>query len=340
MEQYINLIQDKFLRRSLIKLGYQIINSGYITNIPLENILYELETELFNLTKKSDTNKILTSAELLSNIYVELQQKALKTSLPGLSSGFYDLDSLTQGFQKSDLIIIAGRPSMGKTAFCLNLAINILKKTKLPILFFSLEMSKEQLIYRLLAMETKINSTRLRSGNIKKSEWGILNNVIKHFSRLPFFIDDTPNIGIQDIKAKIKKIRLEQQKIGLIVIDYLQLMETQSKTNNRVQELSQITRGLKNIAREFNVPIIVLSQLSRNVESRVNKRPILSDLRESGSIEQDADLVLMLYRDDYYNSETDEPNITELILSKHRNGPIGLIKLLFESEFTFFKNLD
>jgi replicative DNA helicase len=340
LEQYITLIQDKFLRRSLIKLGYQIINSGYITNIPLENILYELETELFNLTKKTDTNKILTSAELLANIYVELQQKSLKTSLPGLSSGFYDLDSLTQGFQKSDLIIIAGRPSMGKTALCLNIATNNLKKTKLPLLFFSLEMSKEQLIYRLLASETRINSTRLRSGNIKKAEWEILNTVIKKFSRLPFFIDDTPNIGIQDIKAKLKKIRLEQQKLGLVVIDYLQLMETQSKTNNRVQELSQITRGLKNLAREFNVPIIVLSQLSRNVESRVNKRPILSDLRESGSIEQDADLVLMLYRDDYYNPETEEPNITELILTKHRNGPIGLVKLLFESEFTFFKNLN
>ena len=229
---------------------------------------------------------------------------------------------------------------MGKTALCLNIATNNLKKTKLPLLFFSLEMSKEQLIYRLLASETRINSTRLRSGNIKKAEWEILNTVIKKFSRLPFFIDDTPNIGIQDIKAKLKKIRLEQQKLGLVVIDYLQLMETQSKTNNRVQELSQITRGLKNLAREFNVPIIVLSQLSRNVESRVNKRPILSDLRESGSIEQDADLVLMLYRDDYYNPETEEPNITELILTKHRNGPIGLVKLLFESEFTFFKNLN
>ena len=340
LEQYISLVQDKFLRRSLIKLGYQIINSGYITNISLENIIYELESELDNLTKKTDTNKILTSAELLTNVYIELQQKSLKTSLPGLSSTFHDLDALTQGFQKSDLIIIAGRPSMGKTAFCLNIATNILKKTKLPILFFSLEMSKEQLIYRLLASETKINSTRLRSGNIKKSEWEILNNVIKRFSKLPFFIDDTPNILIKDIKAKIKKIRLEQQKLGLIIIDYLQLMENPTKTNNRVQELSQITRGLKNLAREFNVPIIVLSQLSRNVESRVNKRPILSDLRESGSIEQDADLVLMLYRDDYYNPDTDEPNITELILAKHRNGPIGLVKLLFESEFTFFKNLN
>ena len=169
-------------------MGYQIINSGYITNIPLENILYELETELFNLTKKTDTNKILTSAELLANIYVELQQKSLKTSLPGLSSGFYDLDSLTQGFQKSDLIIIAGRPSMGKTALCLNIATNNLKKTKLPLLFFSLEMSKEQLIYRLLANETRINNTRLRTGNIKKADWVNLNNVIKSFHDYLFLL--------------------------------------------------------------------------------------------------------------------------------------------------------
>ena len=339
LEEYLSLVQDKFLRRILIKLGYQIINSSYITNISLEKILLDLETELVTITQKTETNQVLTSAELLSNIFEELKEKSNKVSLPGISSGFYDLDALTQGFQKSDLIIIAGRPSMGKTAFCLNTAINILKKNKLPILFFSLEMSKEQLMYRLLASETNINSTRLRAGNIKQQEWEILNTAVKRFSRLPLFIDDTPNISILDIRKKIKKIRFEQQKLGLIIIDYLQLMENSNKNENRVQELSQMTRGLKNIAREFNVPIIVLSQLSRNVETRVNKRPILSDLRESGSIEQDADLVLMLYRDDYYNPETTEPNITELIIAKHRNGPIGTARILFESEYTKFKNL-
>jgi len=201
-------------------------------------------------------------------------------------------------------------------------------------------MSKEQLMYRLLASETNINSTRLRAGNIKQSEWDILNSTVKKFSRLPLFIDDTPNISIIEMRKKIKKIRFEQQKLGLIIIDYLQLMENSNKNENRVQELSQITRGLKNIAREFNVPVIVLSQLSRNVENRINKRPILSDLRESGSIEQDADLVLMLYRDEYYNVETTEPNITELIISKHRNGPIGTAKIFFEGEYTKFKNLN
>lgn len=340
LEEYLALVQDKFLRRTLIKLGYQIINSSYVTNISLEKIIDNLENELVTITKKTDTNQILSSAELLSNVFEELKNKSTEASLPGISSGFYDLDSLTQGFQKSDLIITAGRPSMGKTAFCLNLATNILKKTNLPILFFSLEMSKEQLIYRVLASETNINSTRLRAGNIKQTEWEILNSVVKRFSRLPLFIDDTPNISLIDIKKKIKKIRFEQQKLGLIIIDYLQLMENNNQNDNRVQELSQITRGLKNLAREFNVPIIVLSQLSRNVESRVNKRPILSDLRESGSIEQDADLVLMLYRDEYYNIETDDQNITEIIISKHRNGPIGITKLFFECEYTKFKNVN
>jgi len=342
MDAYVSLVQDKYLRRVLIKLGYQIVNSSYITNISLENIINDLESEVFNLTKQKKNNRILSSAELLTNVFNDLKNKAKNQNFSGLNSGFYDLDSLTQGFQKSDLIIIAGRPSMGKTAFCLNVGINVLKETKLPIIFFSLEMSKEQLIYRLLAMETNINNMRLRSANIKQFEWAILHSVIKHFSQLPLFIDDTTNITIVEIKTKIKNILVEYKKIGLVIIDYLQLMENNSnsfKNSNRVQELSQITRFLKNLAREFNIPILVLSQLSRNVENRVSKRPILSDLRESGSIEQDADLVLMLYRDEYYNKETIEPNVTELIIVKHRNGPIGVSKLKFDAEYTRFKNI-
>tara|TARA_B110000977_G_scaffold196164_1_gene275992 strand:- start:3625 stop:4965 length:1341 start_codon:yes stop_codon:yes gene_type:complete len=340
LDEYIGLIQDKFIRRVLIKLGYQIINSAYVTNISLENILIDLEIELFNLTKTNPKNTILTSAELLTKVILELKERSNETNLPGYSSGFHDLDALTQGFQKSDLIIIAGRPSMGKTAFCLNTATNIVKKYKSPILFFSLEMSKEQLIYRLLANETNINNTRLKVGNIKNSEWKILNKTIKKLATLPFFIDDLPNLLITNIRSKIKKIIFEHNKIGLVIIDYLQLMESGSlKNENRVQELSQITRALKNIAREFEIPIIVLSQLSRSVESRINKRPILSDLRESGSIEQDSDLVIMLYRDDYYNNNTEEPDIAELIIAKHRNGPIGSIKLNFSPKLTKFTNV-
>ena len=263
----------------------------------------------------------------------------MNPSLIGISSGFYDLDSMTQGFQKSDLIIIAGRPSMGKTAFSLNIAVNIVKKQKLPVLFFSLEMSKQQLIYRLLSNETKISNIRLRSGNIRKKDWLELSNTIKTFSCLPLFIDDSATLSITEIRLKIKKLFFEETKIGLIVIDYLQLMQNSNfSSNNRVQELSQITRSLKNIAREFNVPIIALSQLSRNVETRLNKRPILSDLRESGSIEQDADLVLMLYRDNYYNPNISQTNLTELILAKHRNGPVGTIKLKFDPTCTRFSS--
>ena len=346
LEQYVNLIHDKFLRRSLIKLGYEIINSAYITNIPLETILNDLEVQVFNLTNEIKSQKISSSAELLSNIFLELKQKSFNPTLSGISSGFYDLDSFTQGFQKSDLIVIAGRPSMGKTALALNIGLNILKNLQLPVLFFSLEMSKEQLTYRLLMHETNINSNRLKTGNLYKDDWFKLNKIIQNLSSLPFFIDDTPNPSIQEIKSKIKKVLFEQTQVGLIVIDYLQLMQnSQFSTTNRTQELSQITRSLKNLAREFQVPIIALSQLSRNVESRPNKRPILSDLRESGSIEQDADLVLMLYRESYYHSSTpttinDQNSLVELIIAKQRNGPIGTVELEFDSKRTKFLNIN
>jgi len=342
LEEYIQLIQDKFLRRSLINLGYEAINSAYITNIPLENILNDFEKKSFKLTNELVEEKKLTTAELFSSVFFELKEKALKPELPGLASGFYDLDSLTQGFQKSDLIILAGRPSMGKTAFVLNISENILKKYNVPILYFSLEMSKEQLIYRLLSNETGISQSRLKIGNLYKEDWHELKKSIQNYSRLPFFIDDQVNLTTQDIRSKIKQILFEQNKIGLIVIDYLQLLlNSKSKSENRVQEISQITRALKNLAKEFQIPVIALSQLSRNVESRINKRPVLSDLRESGSIEQDADLVLMLYREKYYNSivEKDE-KITpaELIIAKHRNGPLGTVELAFQNDPTKFLN--
>lgn len=340
LEEYIRLVRDKYIRRTLIKLGYGIIKSSYITNIPLESIFNELENQIFDLKNQTQNKETQNTIDLFSNIFFELRKKTLNPSLIGLSTGFYDLDSLTQGFQKSDLIIIAGRPSMGKTAFSLNIAINIIKNQKLPVLFFSIEMSRQQLIYRLLSNETKISNMRLRSGNIGKKDWLKLSNTIKNFSCLPFFIDDSAILSISEIRSKIKKLIFEEAKIGLIIIDYLQLMQNSNlSSESRVQELSQITRSLKTIAREFNIPIIALSQLSRNVESRVNKRPILSDLRESGSIEQDADLVLMLYRDDYYNPNKSQTDFTELILAKHRNGPTGTIKLKFDPTYAKFSNL-
>jgi replicative DNA helicase len=344
LEDYLRLVKDKFLRRKLIKLGYEIINSGYITNISLENILNDFESKFFNLGTEIKTQKLFSSAELLNNVFLELKENSLNPSLIGLSSGFYDLDLLTQGFQKSDLIIIAGRPSMGKTALGLNISLNVIKKSRLPVLFFSLEMSKEQIIYRLLSIEANINQARLKSGKLSQNDWVKLNKIIKIMSKIPFFVDDTPDLSISDIQSKIKTILFEQGQIGLIIIDYLQLMKnSKSEIKNRVQELSIITRGLKNLARQFNIPIITLSQLSRNVETRVDKKPILSDLRESGSIEQDADLVLLLYKNKDLSLKQDEISdydLTELILAKQRNGPTGNIKLKFDQKKTKFFNFD
>jgi len=333
LEDYIRLVKDKFIRRRLIKLGYEAMNSGYITNIPLEKILNDFENKLFNLTNEIKTQTLVSSAELLNDIFFELKKKSLNPTLPGLSSGFYELDLLTQGFQRSELIIIAGRPSMGKTALSLNIAINIIKNAKLPVLFFSLEMSKEQIMYRVLAMETNINQIRLKNGKLYTHDWLKINKMIKLLSKFPFFVDDTSDLSIQKIRSNLKTILFEQNNVGLIIIDYLQLMQkSKLKIENRVQELSQITRSLKILAREFNIPIIALSQLSRNVENRVNKKPILSDLRESGSIEQDADLVLMLSRDN------PDSQIMELTIAKQRNGPLGTIQLKFDKNRTKFFN--
>jgi replicative DNA helicase len=344
LEEYIRLVKDKFLRRCLIKFGYKIINSGYITNIPLESILSNLENELFNLTNEIKVDKTSTSAQVLNGMFSELKEKFLNPTLPGLTSGFANLDSLTQGFQKSDLIIVAGRPSTGKTALSLNIALNAIKTSRLPVLFFSLEMSKEQIMYRILSIETGINQIRLKNGKLYQNDWVKLNKIIKIVSKLPLFIDDSPNLSIQEIRSKIKTILLEQTQIGLVIIDYLQLMESSEfKNGNRVQEIAQITRYLKNLAREFNIPIMALSQLSRNVDNRMDQKPILSDLRESGSIEQDADLVLMLSRSKPVNSNQSQDNIssvTELIIAKQRNGPVGTVKLVFNENQTKFVELD
>ena len=344
LEEYLGLVKDKFLRRSLIKLGYEIVNSGYVTNIPLETIISDFENKLLNLTNETKTQQLVTSAELLNDIFFDLKEKSLNPGLSGLPSGFYDLDSLTQGFQKSDLIILAGRPSTGKTAFGLNIGLNLIKRFKLAVLFFSFEMSKEQMMYRLLSMETNISQIRLKSGKLNQDDWVKINKMIKILSKFPFFIDDTSDLSVQDIRAKIKSVYFEQNKIGLVIIDYLQLIQnSKGKNENRVQELSQITRSLKAIAREFNIPIIALSQLNRGVENRVDQKPILSDLRESGSIEQDADLVLMLYNNPSNNlksSDDSKFHLIELIIAKQRNGPIGMVNLNFDKTRTKFFNLE
>lgn len=343
LEEYISLIKDKFIRRSLIQLGYELVNSSYLTTSSLEQILAETETKLLNLSTSIETNKLISSRELLSTIFFELKDRVLNPSNYGLNCGFYDLDSLTQGFQKSNLIILAGRPSVGKTAFSLNIILNIVKQTKLPVVFFSLEMAREQIIYRLLSMETNINSLRLKTGKLYHSDWIKLNKIIQVLSRLPLFIDDSSNLSIADISLKLQTLLMTQQKIGLIVIDYLQLMNgSEGRSENRVQELSKITRGLKILAGEFKVPVIALSQLSRTVETRIDKRPILADLKESGSIEQDADVVLMLNPDTSLNSldETNQTQMIEVIIAKQRNGPVGKVKLKFDKTKTKFLDIE
>jgi replicative DNA helicase len=343
LDEYIRLIKDKFLRRSLIKLGYKTINSSYVTNLSLENILNDFENQLFNLTNDFKPTKLYSSTDLVYSIFLELKEKATYPNLPGLSSGFYAFDSLTQGFQKSDLIIVAGRPSIGKTAFSLTISLNIIKYSKLPVVVFSLEMSKEQIMYRLLSMESNVSQSRLRSGKLYKTDWTKLNKIIKLLSKLPLFVDDSSALSVQEIRAKIKTILFQYPTIGLVIIDYLQLMQTSIPNNgNRAQELSQITRALKNLAREFNIPVIALSQLSRNVETRIDKKPILSDLRESGSIEQDADLVVMLYQNEPSKPDLSTDNLNkviDLIIAKQRNGPIGNIQLRFDKKRTKYLDM-
>ncbi|WP_427158850.1 replicative DNA helicase [Aliinostoc sp. HNIBRCY26] len=332
------LVMEKYLRRQLIKAGNEIVQLGYETETELPIVLDQAEQKVFGVTQERPQSGLIHIAETLINNFQEIEERNQGIALPGIPCGFYDLDAMTSGFQRSDLIIVAGRPSMGKTAFCLNLANNIAASMRLPVAVFSLEMSKEQLVQRLLASEAQIESGYLRSGRLSQTQWEPLSRAISMLSEMPIFIDDTPNITVTQMRSQARRLQAEQGvELGLVVIDYLQLME--GGGDNRVQELSKITRSLKGLARELSVPVIALSQLSRGVEARTNKRPMLSDLRESGSIEQDADLVIMLYRDDYYNSDSPDRGIAEVIVAKHRNGPTGTVKLLFDPQFTKFKNL-
>ncbi|MDF5737316.1 MULTISPECIES: replicative DNA helicase [unclassified Nostoc] len=332
------LVMDKYLRRRLIKAGNEIVHLGYETETELPIVLDQAEQKVFSVTQERPQSGLVHISDTLINNFQDIEDRNQGIALPGIPCGFYDLDAMTSGFQRSDLIIVAGRPSMGKTAFCLNLAHNIAASYKLPVAIFSLEMSKEQLTQRLLASEAQIESSYLRTGRLSQTQWEPLSRAIGILSEMPIYIDDTANITVTQIRSQARRLQAEQgTELGLIVIDYLQLME--GGGDNRVQELSKITRQLKGLARELSVPVIALSQLSRGVEARTNKRPMLSDLRESGSIEQDADLVIMLYRDEYYSPDTPDRGIAEVIIAKHRNGPTGTAKLLFNPQFTKFQNL-
>mmetsp|Transcript_14989 Transcript_14989/g.41518 ORF Transcript_14989/g.41518 Transcript_14989/m.41518 type:complete len:464 (-) Transcript_14989:295-1686(-) len=347
LENYIRIINEKFLRRSLMKLSYEILYFASSVNKPLDKTLNEIEEKIFNITNFQTSHKQINKTQVLNNIFSDLKAKILTPTFLGIRTGYPKLDDLTQGFQRSDLIILAGRPSLGKTALSLNLLLNVSRRNKLPVLFFSIEMSQEQIMYRLLALESQINLKKLRAGELSETDWIKLGKVIKILSDAPFFINDNPTLSIQSLRSSIKNIYFQQKKLGLIIIDYLQLIESPNvKEVNRAQEVSKITRALKSIAREFNVPIIALSQLSRNVETRVDQKPILSDLRESGSIEQDSDLVLLLYRNrkaqrymnNYSNNNTSK-NAIDLIIAKQRNGGLGTIPLEFHPEYMKFNSL-
>jgi len=348
IDYYAQLIADKYTRRRLVEAGRETMEIGFDTGLELSKALDLAEQKIFAVTQTRASTGLTPASDILTQTFFELENRFNATgggALPGLATGFYDLDAMTQGFQRSDLIIVAGRPSMGKTAFGLEIARRMADLHRLPVAIFSLEMSKEQLVYRLLASQTKtrpsdlgIDSSRLRSGQLGDDEWGAVANAIGILSELPIYIDDTPNPSVNEVRSKCRRLQAERGGMGLVLIDYLQLMEG-SGSDNRVQELSRITRALKGLSRELAVPVIALSQLSRGVEARTNKRPMLSDLRESGSIEQDADLVINLYRDEYYNPDTPDRGIAEAIVAKHRNGPVGTVKLLFEPRLTKFENL-
>lgn len=339
IDRYAALVMDKYLRRQLIAAGHEIVELGGDTTQELEAVFDDSEKKIFRLTQKRPQEGLIPISDTLVQTFDEIEKLHQNIALPGITTDFYDLDAMTGGFQRSDLIIIAGRPSMGKTAFGLGIAANIAKIHGLPVALFSLEMAKEQLALRLLASEAKIESNRLRAGRLSQTELEPLTLALADLSSLPIFIDDVANITALQIRSQVRRLQAERKgKLGLVLIDYLQLMEG-SGSDNRVQELSKITRSLKGLAREAQVPVVALSQLSRAVEARTNKRPMMSDLRESGSIEQDADLIIMLYRDEYYHPDTPDRGIAEVIIAKHRNGPTGTIKLLFQAELTKFRNM-
>ena len=346
VEYYAKIVQEKAIKRSLINAGSEIINTGYDLN-PIEESLDIAEKLIYDIGAQKNSNALSSIKDLVYDSYAKIEERYQnKDKLTGTPTAFYDLDAMTNGLQKSDLIILAARPAMGKTSFALNIAQNVALKANVPVAIFSLEMSKEQLVQRLLCSEAEVDTQRLKTGNMQAKDWEKLAVAMDAFSQAPIYIDDTAGCTITDLRAKCRRLAMAEKNLGLIVIDYLQLIEGSGR-EDRLQQISGISRGLKILAKELNVPIISLSQLSRAVEGRQDKRPQLSDLRDSGSIEQDADIVMFIYRDEYYKNANEDEEMAEkaankgeaeIIIAKHRNGPVGTVKLLFQSNITKFKN--
>lgn len=342
-EQYAEIVAQKALRRRLIKASQDIVGLGFDEAKNLQELIEEAETRLFEVSQRHIKQDVTSLETILAESFDRLDELHKdKGKIRGVPTGFKDMDNILAGLQRSDLFILAARPSMGKTALALNLAHNVAIKAELPVLMFSLEMSKEQLVDRMLAMESGVDAWALRTGNLTDADFEKIGQAMGTLSEAQIFIDDSPGITVSDLRTKARR-EAHQRNLGLIIVDYLQLMSGGARyggEGNRVQEISEISRGLKGIARELNVPLLALSQLSRSVESRSPQIPQLADLRESGSIEQDADVVAFIYREDYYNAETDRKNITDIFIKKHRNGPTGAIELYFDKEKQRFRSLD
>lgn len=341
IKYYAEIVAEKATFRKLIKLNEEIANTCYLAKEPLEAVLEQTEKQVFELVQKRNTGDFVPIQQVVLNTLERIEKASKnKGTVTGIPTGFIDLDYKLSGLQPSDLILLAARPSMGKTAFVLNLAQYMAFKVNKTVAIFSLEMSKEQLVNRLFALESQVDSQALRTGNLKDSDWEKLIESAGTIGKSNLIIDDTPGISISELRSKCRKYKLEHN-LSVIIIDYLQLMSGRvgGRSESRQQEISEISRSLKSVARELNVPVIALSQLSRAVEQRPDHRPMLSDLRESGAIEQDADVVMFLYRDEYYNKDTEHPNEAEVIIAKQRNGPIGTVNLAWLPNYTKFANL-
>ena len=337
---HAEIVYKNSLLRKLIKVAEKISLNCYTGESNLEDILQLTEKEIFDLLQKRQVSDATDIKQVIISV-IESIEAASKSggTVTGIPTGFHDLDYKMAGLQNSDLILIAARPSMGKTAFALNIAEYVTVKKSVTTAIFSLEMSKEQLAKRILAMNSRVDSQKLRTGDLSDREWGDIVDSARIIGETNLVIDDTPGISITELRSKCRKLKLEKN-LGLVMIDYIQLMTGSKQTESRQQEISEISRSLKALAREINAPIIALSQLSRRVEQRDDKRPMLSDLRESGAIEQDADVVMFIYRDEYYNKDTETPGVTEIIIGKQRNGPIGTVRLGWKSELTKFVNIE
>lgn len=341
VEQYIKIVEEKSMLRALIKTADELITLGYDPTQEVEQVIDTAEKKIFEVMQKKNQKGYSSMKDILIDTFTQLEQLYnQKEMITGVPTGFADLDYRTSGLHNSDLILVAARPAMGKSAFALNIATHAAVRGKVPVAIFSLEMSKEQMANRILCSEAMVDSAKVRTGKIDDEEWGKLAAASGELSEAGIYIDDTPGISVMEIRAKCRKMKLEKN-IGLVVIDYLQLVQgSNRKGGSREQEIAEISRSLKILAKEINVPVIALSQLSRAPEQRVDHRPMLSDLRESGSIEQDADIVMFLYRDDYYNPESEKKDIAEVIIAKHRGGSLGTAELLWLGSYTKFVNLE